>query len=337
MGKRVRRHRAAGATFAAFMAIATAGVLPAVAFDGSAGALDPGALPAPERITTAIRPFRIRYRAAVASGGTALRNLPGGGITIAGLTGPVAEAWLYWAVITLGAPPAGAATILLRRDLPTRSGQRTLTGTVVGEGDTPCWGGDRVTVYRARVPTTVANGNGAYLVSLPAGVPGATDGREPWVGSPLPAYEGASLVAIQADGAHTVALYDVDFAGRTFVSGAGLAVELVLPAAIADSDHPLRMHLIDADGQDGFGGLVNIPALSGEMTAINGVLVGGPGSPRNDSDWNGLSGQPLTKLWDDRATDITHGKVPGERRLGFAAGQPSGTDCLVPVAVALEG
>lgn len=336
MAQGMHSHRRAAATVAAFLSFIAAGTAPAPAFDGSALGADPGALPAPERITTAIRPFRVTSAAAVASGGTALRNLPGGGISIAGLPGKATEAWLYWAVITDGAPPAAASSILFRRELPSRTSLRTLPGTVVGEGASPCWDGDRITVFRARVPVAVAGGNGLYVVVPPPGVPGATDGSDPWAGSPLPAYEGASLVLI-GEGPFTVSLYDAGFAGRTFVADPGLALGLALPAAIADSPHPLWMHLIGADGQDGFGGLSNIPTMSGEMTVAGGVLVGGPGSIRNDSDWNGSAGQPLTKLWDDRAADITHAKEPGARRLPLAFGQPGGLDCLTTVAVALQG
>ncbi len=337
MGCMNRRHRAAGALALACSAVLAAGRPPALAFDAARGGAAAGAGPAAARPETAVRPFRVRGGAMVASGGVALRNRPGGGIDIAGLTGPAVEAWLYWAVITDGPPPESAALIRLERTLPTPLGPRTLTGTVTGAGATPCWGGDRITVYRARVPVWLAIGNGSYLVILPAGVPGATDGHDPWAGSPLPAYEGASLILIQAGGASTVALYDSGFAGITFIADPGLAVDLVLPAAIAGSALPLVMHLVGADGQDGFGGLSNLPTLSGEMTAVNGVLVGGPGSPRNDSDWNGSAGQPQTKLWDNRAADVTHGKVPGGRRLALAFGQPGGTDCLTPVAVAVQG
>lgn len=338
MGKSVRRHRAAGATLAMSLALAAAGGVPAFAVDGAAEGRGPGALPGDGRDATAVRPFRVREAAAVASGGTALRNLRGGGIRIAGLAGRAAEAWLYWAVITDGLPPDEVATIMLRREQPTRSVQRTLTGTEVGQGVTSCWwGGTLITVYRARVPTTVAIGNGSHLVTLPAGVPGATDGSDPRAGSPMPAYEGASLVVIQDAGADTVALYDADFAGRTFTGNGGPAVDLALPGAIAGSDHRMRMHLIGADGQDGGGGLAIRADMSGETTSVNGIPVGGPGSARNDSDWNGSAGQPQTKLWDNRAADVTHGKVPGGRRLALAFGQPGGTDCLTPVAVAVQG
>src|SRR5438128_2724692 len=38
------------------------------------------------------------------TGGVALRNQPGGGITINGVTGPTLRAYLWWAVITMGPP-----------------------------------------------------------------------------------------------------------------------------------------------------------------------------------------------------------------------------------------
>lgn len=338
MGYRNRRLRAAAAVLAATVTLSPAGGPPAFAFEGAGGALAGGTRPAAAPEAPRIRPSRVYPQAIVATGGTGLRNLPGGGIDIAGLTDSAAEAFLYWAVITRGEPPAEAARIALERNLPTPVGPRWLTGKAIATGAVPCWPGDRITVYRVGVPVWLVNGNGSYTVILPAGVPGATDGLDPWLASPLPAYEGASLVVIQRhEAGPTVAIYDSGLAGMTFLADPGLDVDLVLPAAIADVGGPMQIHLIGADGQDGFGGYSSDATLAGEVTRFNGVALGGPGSPRNDSDWNGSAGQPLTKLWDNRAVDAAAARKAGDRILDFTVLQDEGLDCLTPIAVVVQG
>ncbi|MCC6306424.1 MAG: hypothetical protein IT545_14685 [Rhodobacteraceae bacterium] len=338
MGYRTRRLRAAAAVLAATVTLSPAGGPPAFAFEGAGGALAGGTRPAAAPEAPRIRPSRIYPQAIVATGGTGLRNLPGGGIDIAGLGGATADAWLYWAVITEGEPKPETARIALQRNLPTRAGPRWLTGTPIGRGANPCWDGDRITVYRVRVPVWLANGNGSYLVTLPAGLPGSIAGEDPWTGSPLPAYEGASLVLIQRhEAGPTVAIFDSGLAGLTFVADPGLDVDLVLPAATVTLSGAKQVHIIGADGQDGWAGYATDAAPSGEVTRHNGVALGGPGSPRNDSDWNGSAGQPLTKLWDNRAVDATEAIKPGDLVLDFTVFQPAGVDCLTPVAVVVQG
>src|SRR5262249_13049555 len=154
-----------------------------------------------------------------ATGGGALRNRASTAISISGATTPIQAAFLYWAVITDNAPPASAGTLTIARESPS-SASTTVKGTIVGSGPPPCWPGRRITVYRASVPSAVANGNGVYRVTISSakGTAGSTDGADPWKEIKLPLWEGASLVLV-GTGAGTVAIYDQGLAGQTFDSG----------------------------------------------------------------------------------------------------------------------
>ena len=75
-------------------------------------------------------------------------------------------------------------------------------------------------------------------------------------------------------------------------------------------------------------------SVSGQ--GINGVLIAGPGSTANDSDWNGAIAGVLPQLWDDTGHTIDSAVSPGTTSLAVSINSPS--DCLVPVAnIVAEG
>jgi hypothetical protein len=264
------------------------------------------------------------------TGGVGLRNRRGGGIGISGVVTPVKAAYLYWAVITEGAPGKADSSVLLERLLPTSSSGVTVTGTAIGTGAQPCWTGDRITVFRGTVPTSVANGNGEYLIELQSGAAGTTDGADPWLSYPLPLVDGASLVIV-GTGKSTVAIFDKGLAGETFAGNTGITYSLKLPISA-----PGKATLFDNIGADGQLGVSRTPyaGLSEERTTINGTAVAGPGSAAYDGDWNGSSGLPLPQLWDDTGHDITSVVKAGTTTLSFTInnGGQSAYDCLTPVA-----
>jgi hypothetical protein len=96
--------------------------------------------------------------ASFATGAVGMRNRADGGIEVSGITGPIKRALLYWAVITDGPPTAAVASVYLKKG--GANGPFTnIVGARIATGQTPCWfAGDRITVYRAVVPTTLANG-----------------------------------------------------------------------------------------------------------------------------------------------------------------------------------
>ncbi|MCI0734944.1 MAG: hypothetical protein L0Y50_01480 [Beijerinckiaceae bacterium] len=288
------------------------------------------------RTLTPLLPYRDYTRAQYATGGVALRNRARGVIGVSGAVGKVQAAYLYWAVIINDGSRPTVKNITLVRSWPSPAESVALTGIEVGSGDSPCWGVNgtqgTIKIYRASVPLSVANGNGTYVVVL-NGASGLTGGQDPWdpvAGVKFPLFEGASLVII-GTGESTVAIYDKGLSGRTFFSNPGISYSLPLPATVAGE--PVLFDNIGADGQHGES-RSDIASTSREVTTINGIKIAGPGSPANDSDWNGSSGFPLPQLWDDTGHDITAAAKAGTTKLNVSISAPpaKGNDCLTPVA-----
>jgi hypothetical protein len=260
------------------------------------------------------------------SGAVGLRNRLVGGIEVSSVLTPIKAAYLYWAVITNGAPPAAVKKPTIARRSPTTSAAAILTGAAVGTGASPCWTGNTITVFRASVPLSVVSGGaGLYEVRFPAGASGDPSGGDPWYGTQvLPLMEGASLVMV-GKGASTIALYDIGLAGTTF-SGSQ-SYSLLLPVAYTGTT--LDITNIGADGQHGFTRKAE-SYVSDEVTTINGTAIAGTGSPYHDSDWNGSIAQPLPELWDNTNHDIKF--AVSARATVLNVGISSSGDCLTPVA-----
>jgi hypothetical protein len=270
--------------------------------------------------------------------GTPLRNRRTGAVRLSGVVAPVQAAYIYWAVITQGPPPAAVGRIQVQRLAPPApaSPNLTLTGVIVGQNVQPCeWIGDRITVYRALIPAAVATGNGTYRISTTAaGAGGLVGGENPWLAPQvLPLWEGASIVMV-GTGLQRVSIYDVGLAGNTFNADGGLAYQLILPA-MANTGDQILFDEIGADGQHGTGRLAD-PDVSSETTTLEGIPVAGPGSDYNDSDWNGGAGLPIPELWDDSGH---HFAVPGNTnalRVGINNGPFGFGDCLTPVVNVIQ-
>lgn len=265
----------------------------------------------------------IRYTSAsFATGAVGLRNRSEGGIEVSGVVGPIKLAILYWAVITQGAPTATHSNVYLRKS----GAYVNIAGAAIGTGATPCWGGDRTTVYRGIVPSSVASGNGHYTILLRSGANGSTAGQSPWVASVPPLVEGASLVII-GTGPSTVSVYDIGLAGRMFFDTLTYRLNTVSVASAVE----VLFHNIGADGQKGIG-VGGLFQTSGEITTLNGRRIAGPGSPVNDSDWNGAVAGPLPQLWDNTTHWVTSQARAGTTPtvLPFVVTAPD--DCLVTVA-----
>lgn len=278
--------------------------------------------------------------AQVATGGVGLRNRGAGGIELSGLTGVGAmqASFLYWAVISAGPPPVASGRLLLQRLFPTPASATVLVvGAVVGTGASPCWAGDRITVFRGAPPAGIVSGNGFYGVKLLAGASGDTTGRDPFANITLPLFEGASIVAV-ANGGGIISVYDAGLAGKTFFGNPGVVYSLVTPAPV-DSAIRVFWHNIGADGQSApaVPALTATDIISNETTTVNSVRVAGDGAPDRDSDWNGGSADPVAQLWDNTAHDLTlagdAAAIPNRLVVRFAKTTPAGvSDCLTPVA-----
>ena len=277
----------------------------------------------------AVEPYKTYEKASYGTGGVALRNRGRGVLHVSGVTGPVQDAYLYWAILFKTAPATCFSHVLLRPitfplfdfvEIP-------LTGTLLGISADPAWGSTGGAVYRAQVPKWIAQGNGAYEVTLARGSSGLTDGEDPWDGDVVfPLAEGASLVII-GTGNYTVGIYDTGFTATEFCSTT-LTYTLNLPA-LYTSD--ALWDNIGADGQTGHSRDATA-TVSLETTVINTVKISGPGALDNDSDWNGSSGFPLPQLWDDTGHDISAAFAGDPAPTTAAISFTSNGDCLVTVA-----
>jgi hypothetical protein len=283
-----------------------------------------------------VRPQRTFTNAAAVSAGVGLRNRGSGGIELSGMPPgvEVTHARIYWNLITSGAPPAAAANISIQRLGAGGSTPATVSGTIIGTGQTPCWGGTQNTVYRAIVPLRVVNGNGTYLVTLPAGIPGRVDGASPWTGlgggSTLPAYNGASIVAVfERMGARTL-FFEEPLSGVMFANS--LIANLYIPPASRTGSTSF-LHMINSDGQSGNPGPGDSATLALEQTRVNGVLVSGRSSPGHDGDWNGAQGGRFTQLWDNAVRNVSASVPASAARARIRV--TANLDCLVPVAAVL--
>jgi hypothetical protein len=247
---------------------------------------------------------------------------------VSGVTGPIKRALLYWAVITQGAPTVTASNVYLRKG--SFGSVTNIPGAAIATGQSPCWLGDRITVYRANVPTTIANGNGLYSIVLRPGANATTNGVSPWLTSNPPLFEGASLVII-GTGSARVSVYDVGLAGRMFFDTLSYQLNTI---SVANATEVL-FHSIGADGQIGVDTLA-YSATAGEITYLNSRRIAGPGSPANDGDWNGAAAGPLPQLWDNTTHDVTSQARAGSTPpiLPFFVYAPD--DCLVTVANVLS-
>lgn len=272
-----------------------------------------------------IFPSSIYTRAQYGTGGLGLRNRPGGALNVSGVNKPAKAAFIYWAVVTTGAPPAAVKSIKVKRITPTASALVTVAGVVIGTTASPCWGGSTTTIYRATVPLSVANGSGTYQLTLLPGASGLTGGTDPWF-SPVkfPLMEGASLVIVGTGNAN-VSIFDSPLAGNMFTDN--LTYTLALP--VAATGRNVTLDNIGADGQVGRSRDGN-SLWSTETTTINGIRYAGPGSTVNDSDWNGAIAGPLPQLWDNTGHQINAAAPAGTTSLNISI--DAFGDCIIPVA-----
>jgi hypothetical protein len=307
--------------------------------------LGTSAKPSPKATTlsvTGITPTNIYFNASNASGGCALRNLAGCGLTVSGGPGglfnaPLQAAKLYWAVL-VGSLPAPANSFTLLVALPSLK-VSVITGVLIATAGDPCWGSAGTAIYKGSVPSSGIPGLGNYYVKTVIPAPGSTSGGDPWsTGLVTPAYEGVSLV-LAGTGTNTVSLYDKGLPGE--FEGSANYTLFVAPGTTGFT----RFDNINADGQIG-ASITPVAGVAGKDLTLNGVLISGSNlyatlttGPDPNSDYDGVtSGSPLPLLWDDAAHDITAVPPidPTTSTTDLNVVVSGGTDCLVTVAHVVE-
>ena len=230
-----------------------------------------------------------------------------GNITVAGVSGTVTGAYLYWHGINRSG--AGAvynnANILLAGS--------PVVGVSQGDASTNCWGAGSSRAYEANV-TPLISGNGSYLLSGLSSAAGHSA-------------NGASLVVFFDDGDNTnnrdFAIFtgnDSSHADAGFPSDAA-GWTASLPVYYRQGTVRATMHV--ADGQEFTDAAVNFATGNGAATVNDSAtLFDGISLP------NAGTSRATTGLYDVHAIDITpaFGATPGTTTLSVA-GAPGG-DCL---------
>lgn len=282
-----------------------------------------------------VTPFASFSNAQYATGGVGLRNLGTGTLQISGVITPVQAAYLYWAVITQGGALPADRSVTLTQTFPAGASE-TITGTLIAIGNPPCWGGDRISVFRGTVPVGDVSGNGSYQVAFTgAGASGSTAGEDPWTAATLPLLEGASLVVV-GTGTGEVSIFDKGISAKTFgVTANPGTFTYTLNLPTATTGNQVLFDNIGADGQIGASRSADYQDLAEKKTVINGLIEAGPFTSLSayidfDSDWNGDAATPLPRLWDDVGHDITNAAPSGTTLLTVSV--TTHGDCLTPVA-----
>lgn len=243
----------------------------------------------------------------VAYGGLGgVRDVGNGEIALAGVTGDVTKALLYWQGPThLADDAAGPLTI-------TFDGQ-SVTGSQIGASSDNCWGYANSRAYRADV-TSLVDGNGTYpianLVQDSVNVNGVSlvvffdDGNEE---------NDRDIVLFDGNDSNIENGYD---ALGWNVSLAGIEYE--------EGDAALDLHV--GDGQQ----------FPDDALVVNGTTIveSGPvfdgGTVPNGPSASATNGG----LWDIRSFDVTSLLTPGTNSLELTSGQVS--DCLSLVLAAVN-
>lgn len=275
-----------------------------------------------------VSPLATFTNAQYATAGVGLRNRQLGAIQISGVAAPVKRAYLYWAYLFSTSPAATQTAHLCNAAL----GCVSNSGALVATGADTCWKSQGIAIYRSDV-TSIVKGNGLYQISLPQTASATNSGADPWTSLTFPAAEGAALVVV-GTGKRNVAIYDKGIAGATFFGST--SYELNIPGGVKTT--PVQWDNIGADGQTSANGASGV-GVGKEKTYVNGMQIAGPGvdvtaNGVTDSDWDGVLGSPLPRLFDVTSHILPAAATPvGKTSLAVSFSSVGETfDCLTPVA-----
>jgi hypothetical protein len=230
-----------------------------------------------------------------------------GTLTVAGVSGEVTEAYLYWQGPTNSEDADSNAAISFDGT--------DITGTNIGLSSDNCWGFDNSQAYRADV-TSLVDGNGAYPVA---------DLIKPGVAD----ISGLSLLVFFDDGDESNDRDVVLFEGNdSNVPDNGFDADgwnVVLDGINYDSGSAsLDFHV--ADGQSFPEAAVT---LNGTEVFAEGGIFEGSTVPNGPTAGNTSGG-----LWDIRSIDVTAQLTPGANTFTIESGYTN--DCLSLVVAAIN-
>jgi len=243
-----------------------------------------------------------------AAGVGGMRGNGNGTITLAGISGTITEAYLFW-----HGPSNASATAAPVANATVTFNGTDVTGTFLGISDDNCWNFQNSLAYRADV-TSLVTGNGAYALTnftKPNGIDA----------------NGASLIVFFDDGDSTNNRDVVMFNGNdSNISNAfdadGWNITL---AGINYSSGTASAQFHVADGQV-FGDaavIANATTIANAGAIFQGTSVPGPNLPAGNGN-----------LWDIVDFDVTSLLNPGLNNLNITSGVAG--DCLACVMIAID-
>ncbi|MBH0239380.1 hypothetical protein [Methylobrevis albus] len=271
--------------------------------------------------------------ATLVGAGTGMLSRGRAAIQIDNVTSRVRTAYIYWSYARETPYADTESKLSIRRVYPNEAAEAVeLTGERVGSWPACGISGRSVRAFRARVPTSVVIGNGIYLIAPDRSLQGDIDGNGGVPGQKrTPLWFGASLFVI-GTGNDVVSIYD---GASRDQSWSRLVATLRLPA-VSEAYRSVKLH------QFGTGGSRTdspdpVNKVSAEITTVNGVRIAGPGSPANDSDWNGATAGPNLFGWDHSVHEVlrtTEGSEYNRSRLRILL-DSNGNDCPRPFGAAV--
>lgn len=238
-----------------------------------------------------------------------MRDNGTGTITLSGISGTVAQAYLYWHgpsnASATNAPTANATVTVNGTDV---------TGTFLGISDNNCWGFANSLAYRADV-TSLVTGNGAYALTNFTKLNNAIN------------VNGASLIVFFNDGNSANNRDVVMFNGND--SNINNAFDTpgwnITLAGINYSSGNANAQFHVSDGQTFLDAdvIANATTLAAAGAIFQGNSVPGPNLPAGNGN-----------LWDIKDFNVTSLLSPGLNTLNITSGVNS--DCLSCVLIAID-
>jgi hypothetical protein len=227
-----------------------------------------------------------------------MRGSGNGTLTVAGVTGPVTQSYLWWH------GPSNSATPI---NTPVTVNGMSVTGANIGISSDNCWGFQNSFAYRADT-TSLINGNGTYALTN--------------FTKPNADVNGAGVALFSGTG-RDIAIFDGNDSNIGFTGDpAGWDFTLT---GINYSGGQAFLRMMVSDGQTFSDGNL---AVNGHVIAsgniFQGTSVPGPNLPNGDGN-----------LWDIVSFDITSLLTPGANSLHITL-DTSGSDCLSAIAAFVD-
>jgi len=242
----------------------------------------------------------------VSVGADGMRGNGTGSMTLAGVTGPVTEAYLYW-----HGPNSAPGTTA---NASVNFNGTDITGSFLGISNNNCWGFTNSLAYRANV-TSLVSGNGTFSLANFRKAATSTD------------INGASLIVFFNDGNGTnnrdVVMFDGNDSNQPF-AGEDLGWNISL-SGINYSSGAANAQFHVSDGQP----------FPDDNVTVNGTTIAPAGAVFDGTTIpGGTNTDPFLQLWDIRDFSVTSLLNVGLNTLAIET--QTNSDCLSCILIAID-